>query len=223
MKYFIFFILITLFLNSALAQNKEAENYLNQYREIAISEMKRSGIPASITLAQAMLESSNGNSRLAKKGKNHFGIKCNNGWTGKRIRKTDDARRECFRKYKHSEESFRDHSDFLRNSARYSFLFSYSKDDYSKWAYGLKKAGYATNPKYPELLINLIEKYHLNQYDNGSKSEVENDSKTNYYTVKKGDTFYSISKKFNIELDKLKEINNKKDNSISLGEVIKIQ
>ncbi len=222
MKYLFCTILYFLLCFQVFAQSNDAENYLNDYKEIAIREMQRSGVPASITLAQGMLESSNGKSRLATRGKNHFGIKCNNGWTGKRIRKTDDARRECFRKYKKSSDSFRDHSDFLRNSARYSDLFSLNKNDYKGWAYGLKKTGYATNPKYPELLIGLIERYQLSQFDNKTPSIVNSNSKNILYQVKKGDTLFSISKKLNVELEELKRLNNLKDNNIGIGDELKI-
>jgi hypothetical protein len=132
--------------------------------------MKEYGIPASITLAQGILESGSGNSRLARLANNHFGIKCHKGWTGKTFRMDDDAKNECFRKYKDPSESYRDHSLFLTQRGRYAFLFDYEVTDYKSWAKGLKKAGYATNPKYPQLLINLIERYDLAQYDTGRKS-----------------------------------------------------
>lgn len=133
--------------------------------------MKNYKIPASITLAQGILESGSGNSRLATKGNNHFGIKCHKGWKGKKIYEDDDAKHECFRKYKKAEDSYRDHSKFLTQRGRYSFLFDYKTTDYEKWAYGLKKAGYATNPKYPQLLIRIIEKYNLDKYDRKGRSK----------------------------------------------------
>ena len=135
-----------------------------------MKKMKEYKIPASITLAQGILESGSGNSRLAKQANNHFGIKCHKGWTGKTFTMDDDAKNECFRKYKHASDSYRDHSQFLTQRGRYSFLFEYDITDYEKWAKGLKKAGYATNPKYPDLLIRLIERYNLDQYDRGYKS-----------------------------------------------------
>ncbi len=141
------------------------KEYIHRYKGIAIKEMKLYKIPASITLAQAILESGSGEGRLARRANNHFGIKCHNGWTGKSIRMTDDVRHECFRKYKNPEASFKDHSKFLRKGERYAFLFKYPITDYKKWAYGLKRAGYATNPRYPQLLISLIERYKLYQYD----------------------------------------------------------
>jgi len=144
-----------------------ASEYINTYKDLAVKEMKRTGVPASITLAQGMLESDYGRSTLARSGNNHFGIKCHNGWTGPSIRKHDDRRNECFRKYKSTEESYRDHSDFLRTGSRYSFLFSLDPSDYKGWARGLKKAGYATDPKYADLLIRKIEEYSLYNFDRG--------------------------------------------------------
>jgi LysM repeat protein len=142
------------------------EDYILIYKEIAINEMKRSGIPASITLAQGMLESDNGNSSLAVEGNNHFGIKCHD-WTGKKMYKDDDRRNECFRKYKSAYESFRDHSDFLLTKQRYTSLFEYKPTDYKNWAKGLKKCGYATNPRYDDMLIKIIEENKLFYYDQG--------------------------------------------------------
>lgn len=148
----------------AVAQSHQ-EKYIQRYSEIAVSEMYRSGIPASITLAQGLLESGYGRSELALKSNNHFGIKCHNSWEGERVYHDDDAKGECFRKYDTPEDSYRDHSDFLRYRDRYKFLFDYKITDYKSWAYGLKKAGYATDPKYPVKLIDLIETYKLYQYD----------------------------------------------------------
>ncbi len=142
-----------------------AIDYIERYKDVAISEMKRTGIPASITMAQGMLESGYGRSRLAIEANNHFGIKCHNGWTGPTIRHHDDRRNECFRKYRTAEESFRDHSDFLKNTPRYQFLFELDPADYKGWARGLKKAGYATNPDYAGLLIRKIEEYELYELD----------------------------------------------------------
>lgn len=141
--------------------------YLNKYSSLAVSEMKRSGVPASITLAQGMLESNYGRSRLATQGNNHFGIKCHSDWKGQKIYHDDNRRGECFRSYSSVEESYRDHSDFLVNGSRYRDLFNLSKTDYKGWAHGLKKAGYATDPRYPELLIRKIEEYRLWAYDTG--------------------------------------------------------
>ena len=144
------------------------EEYIDTYKEVAIRKMKEYGIPASITLAQGILESGSGNSKLAEQANNHFGIKCHKDWTGKTFTMDDDEKNECFRKYKNAEDSYRDHSLFLTQRDRYAFLFDYDITDYESWAYGLKKAGYATNPKYPQLLINLIERYELYRFDGGT-------------------------------------------------------
>ena len=153
--------------------SKLQEDYITRYRDIAIREMQQYGIPASITLAQGLLESASGTSYLAVKANNHFGIKCHLDWNGKKVYRDDDRRNECFRAYKHAEESFRDHSHFLRNRSRYAFLFEEDLTDYKAWAKGLKKAGYATNRKYDDLLIELIERYQLHQYDDPSYRPVK--------------------------------------------------
>ena len=165
------FVLILLLSASSLVAQKRISTpeYIKKYKDIAVKKQKEYKIPASITLAQGILESGSGNSSLARKANNHFGIKCHKGWTGKTYTMDDDAKDECFRKYKKAEDSYRDHSKFLTQRGRYSFLFEYKTTDYKKWAYGLKKAGYATNPKYPQLLIKIIEKYNLNQYDSNQK------------------------------------------------------
>ncbi len=146
--------------------------YIDRYKDLAISEMKRTGIPASITLAQGMIESNYGNSTLAVKANNHFGIKCHNDWTGPTIRHHDDRRNECFRKYSRPEDSFYDHSDFLTSGSRYSFLFDIPVTDYKAWARGLKRAGYATNPDYANMLIRKIEESSLYIYDRGSYASI---------------------------------------------------
>ena len=151
--------------------------YIEQFATLAVEEMYRSGIPASITLAQGLLESGYGLSELAVKGNNHFGIKCHNNWTGGRMYYDDDKKGECFRKYRSPEESYRDHSDFLRYRDRYKFLFDYKITDYKSWANGLKKAGYATDPGYPKKLINLIETYELYEYDTKPASFAKSDRK----------------------------------------------
>jgi hypothetical protein len=149
------------------------ESYIRKYSDIAVDEMRRTGIPASITLAQGIIESDMGRSRLAREANNHFGIKCHNGWTGPTVRHHDDRKNECFRKYSNAEESYRDHSDFLVNGSRYDFLFELASDDYKGWAKGLKKAGYATNPDYANMLIRKIDEYDLHRYDSKNyKSEV---------------------------------------------------
>jgi LysM repeat protein len=142
--------------------------YVNKYSGLAVSEMRRTGIPASITLAQGMLESNYGRSTLATKGNNHFGIKCHSDWRGEKIYYDDNHRGECFRSYPTAEESFLDHSDFLTSGSRYKDLFKLSSTDYKGWAHGLKKAGYATDPKYATLLINKIDNYALHVYDTGT-------------------------------------------------------
>lgn len=148
------------------------EDYITRYSGIAVAEMYRSGVPASITLAQGLLESGSGRSRLATEGNNHFGIKCHSKWKGKTIRADDDEKNECFRAYGAAEDSFRDHSDFLRFNDRYKFLFDYPVTDYKSWAYGLKKAGYATDPSYAPKLIRYIEDYRLYEYDTKTVGEV---------------------------------------------------
>ncbi len=146
----------------------DALSYIERYKDLAISEMMRTGVPASITLAQGMIESDFGRSTLAREANNHFGIKCHNGWTGPSINYDDDRRNECFRKYRNAEESFKDHSDFLRYGSRYRSLFDLRTGDYKSWAHGLKKAGYATNPDYANLLIRKIEENNLAQLDDGN-------------------------------------------------------
>ena len=162
--------------SSVTAQTISIEEYVNTYKEIAMKEMIRTGVPASIKLAQGIVETENGNSKLVKKSNNHFGIKCKETWTGPTVSHDDDAPGECFRKYENAEESYVDHSNFLRTRKHYDFLFGLDPVDYKGWAYGLKKAGYATNPKYPEMLIKYIETYKLNDYSliaMGKKKEDE--------------------------------------------------
>ncbi|MDR1865641.1 MAG: glucosaminidase domain-containing protein [Bacteroidales bacterium] len=151
---------------AASAQKITAAKYIDTYRELAVSEMKRSGIPASITLAQGILESGSGNSDLAVRSNNHFGIKCHD-WDGEKAFHDDDLKKECFRSYGSAEESFLDHTDFLMSRSRYAFLFNYRPTDYKSWAKGLRKAGYATDPRYPQRLIELIERHKLHLYDSG--------------------------------------------------------
>lgn len=173
----IIFIFLLLQLSTSFANDTEA--YIKKYRKIAIKEMRKYGVPASITLAQGILESGSGKSRLAKKGKNHFGIKCTSDWYGRTIREDDDKKDECFRKYRKAKHSFRDHSQFIATKKRYQFLFDYDKQDYKSWANGLKKAGYATNPNYSNLLINLIEKYDLEKYDKkGARRMIRKEEKS---------------------------------------------
>lgn len=233
--------LFLLLFSMIVVKADDTKAYIKKYRKIAVKEMKQYGVPASITLAQGILESGSGKSRLAVKARNHFGIKCTSEWHGKTMRADDDQKNECFRKYRKAEHSFRDHSEFLANRARYKELFELDKRDYKAWASGLKKAGYATNPNYPQLLINLIEKYDLQEYDERSarkrirrEDKLEKQQKaapvpvkasdsTIVHVVQKGDTLYSISKKYNINLDELKKLNKKNGNEVYIGETLKIR
>lgn len=206
-------------------------NYIAQYKEIAKENMRKHGIPSSITLAQGVLESGAGTGLLAQKANNHFGIKCHTGWTGESVRHDDDAAQECFRKYMQPAESYRDHSLFLTSRSRYANLFKLDKGDYVAWANGLRAAGYATDVKYPDKLIGLIERYELYKIDeevigSGYKPIAKMSEKpldANSYRVSQGDTLYSISRKFNLSVAELMQINNLPDNAISIGQIIKIK
>ena len=167
----ILFTSVCFFIN-ADAQKITPEQYVEKYKDFAIREMKRMGVPAAITLAQGLLETENGNSDLVKKSNNHFGIKCKSSWTAAGVTHDDDAPGECFRSYKDANESYRDHSNYLRGSERYASLFTLKPTDYKSWAKGLRKAGYATNPKYPDILIKNIEQYNLQQYSLAAANEV---------------------------------------------------
>jgi flagellum-specific peptidoglycan hydrolase FlgJ len=200
--------------------------YIERYKNIATDKMMKYKIPASITLAQGILESGNGRSTLALKSNNHFGIKCHKGWEGEKVYHDDDRRHECFRKYNNPEGSFDDHSLFLTTRGRYSFLFDIKEDNYKAWAKGLKKAGYATDRKYPAKLIALVEEFHLHQYDKivlKSKDKSYKpgnyyEPKTDYIIVNKGDTLYSIAKNNNLKVEELKKYNNLRTNNISIGQ-----
>ncbi|MDG3584146.1 glucosaminidase domain-containing protein [Galbibacter pacificus] len=199
------------------------EDYIDVYSPIAMRQMQNYGIPASIILAQGILESGAGKGELVRKANNHFGIKCHAGWNGERAYHDDDAKGECFRKYKYPEYSYQDHSEFLTTRSRYNFLFSLDKDDYKGWAKGLRSAGYATDRRYPQKLISLIEKYQLYEYDAavlGVAPESIGRIADNTYVVSKGDTLYSISKRHNISVDDLKKKNGLKDNNIKIGQVL---
>jgi LysM repeat protein len=173
----------------SFAQSSEViRQYILKYKDIAMEEMKRTGIPAAITLAQGIHETSAGQSVLVLKSNNHFGIKCKAEWTGPSVSHDDDARGECFRKYSSPNDSYRDHSDFLTSRSHYSSLFKLDPTDFEAWAYGLKKAGYATNPKYPQILIKIIRDYNLQDYtliamgnkrDNSNETWVRNKEKGN--------------------------------------------
>jgi flagellum-specific peptidoglycan hydrolase FlgJ len=217
--------------------NKETLAYIREYAPIAVNEMHQYKIPASITLAQGILESGKGKSQLALKSKNHFGIKCHSNWTGERVYHDDDEKGECFRKYKFVATSYNDHSLFLTQRGRYAFLFDYNIKNYKKWAYGLRKAGYATDRKYPSKLLKIIEDYHLYEFDNikkstyikklkeanHRKSSKRSKIKRKRYEVEKGDTLYAISRKFSISVADLKALNNLTDNTLSLGQKLIVQ
>ncbi|RPE00091.1 LysM peptidoglycan-binding domain-containing protein [Aureibaculum marinum] len=210
--------------------NKTTLDYIDEYNDIAILEMISYKIPASITLAQGILESNSGRSRLSVRANNHFGIKCHSSWDGGRIYHDDDARQECFRKYEHPLTSYRDHSLFLFDRKRYANLFNLRKTDYKGWAKGLRKAGYATDPKYPSKLITLIETYELDKYDKFDESFLYNGkviaktkNKAKYIIVAKGDTLYSLAKDYDLTVDRLKWLNGLKNNDLSIGQKIYIE
>jgi len=204
------------------------EDYIAAFSTIAQEEMRLYGIPASITIAQGILESSSGKGRLSIEANNHFGIKCHD-WTGDRIYHDDDASQECFRKYIDAKYSYRDHSLFLTSRPRYSKLFNLKKNDYEAWAKELKAAGYATDKKYPDKLIGLIERYELYKLDEAvvgykyEKAMASNRSGNSTYTVVKGDTLYSISKKYNITVKELQDMNGLRDNALSIGQELLVK
>jgi flagellum-specific peptidoglycan hydrolase FlgJ len=205
------------------------EEYIEVFAEIAQFEMKAYGIPASITLAQGILESGAGRSDLCLRTNNHFGIKCHVGWEGDYDHHDDDEKGECFRKYNHPMYSFRDHSLFLTTRARYSFLFNLEHDDYEGWAKGLKQAGYATDKKYPAKLISFIERYGLDKYDKEvlrsgtlvKKTPKEYDYRV--HVVQKGDTLYSISRKYFVSVPELMKINNMKNSNLAVGQKLTVK
>ncbi|WP_044403093.1 glucosaminidase domain-containing protein [Lacinutrix sp. Hel_I_90] len=194
------------------------QEYIAIYSDIAQDEMRNYGVPASITLAQGILESGSGRGRLSVEANNHFGIKCHSGWTGAKIYHDDDASQECFRKYKNSKYSFRDHSLFLKERKRYAGLFSLQKGDYQAWASGLRAAGYATDRRYPEKLISLIERYQLYRFDDEVLGKVAN--LNDRHTIIAGDTLYSLSKKYNISIQTLQELNGLETNALFVGQVL---
>lgn len=203
--------------------------YIDTFSETAQLEMKAYGIPASITLAQGLLESGFGKGELAMKTNNHFGIKCHKGWQGDYDFHDDDEKGECFRKYNHPMFSFRDHSIFLTTRSRYAFLFDYRNTDYKKWAYGLRKAGYATDKRYPQKLIYLIEKYQLYTYDTeisktGYRKNIVVATETDaVHIVKKGDTLYSLSRKYYVSVDQLMQMNNLNSSNLSVGQKLMVR
>jgi flagellum-specific peptidoglycan hydrolase FlgJ len=220
--------------------NKYTLQYIKKYAPLAVLEMHKYNIPASVTLAQGILESGNGRSQLASKSNNHFGIKCHTGWKGAKVYHDDDEKGECFRKYKYVETSYKDHSEFLSGRRRYASLFKLRKSDYKGWAKGLKKAGYATDKKYPKKLIKIIEEYKLYEFDKFREKDLKKlkketkrsqaktitnskKSKQQNYKVKKGDTLYSIARKFKITVENLKDANNLSTNKISIGQQLTIK
>lgn len=218
----------------AQTRNKQYEDYIKKYRELAVDEMKKYHIPASITLAQGLLESGAGQSTLARKSNNHFGIKCGSDWNGKTVRHDDDARGECFRAYKHPKQSYEDHSKFLAGRPRYASLFKLKITDYKGWARGLKRAGYATNPRYADQLIDIIELYDLDKYDKkgGLKWMKENPNPHQpyianellYIIVWAGDSWKSISKEFDISQKKLRKYNDLyKGYALQVGDIIYLE
>jgi LysM repeat protein len=233
LKLFLILIISCLTLQ-AQTRNKQYEDYIKKYRELAVEEMKKYHIPASITLAQGLLESGAGQSTLARKSNNHFGIKCGSDWRGKTVSHDDDARGECFRAYKHPKDSYEDHSKFLAGRSRYASLFKLKITDYKGWARGLKKAGYATNPRYADQLIGIIELYELHKYDeknylkwikknpNPHQTYIANDLL--YIVVRAGDSWKSISKEFDISQKKLRKYNDLyKGYALQVGDILYLE
>ena len=266
----LFLIFTFLFSSVCPAISQEAPNeniikYIEQYAALAVKEMERTGVPASIKIAQGIHETNAGKSDLVLQSNNHFGIKCKSSWTGDKVYHNDDAEGECFRKYGDAKASYLDHSDYLKSQPRYAFLFDYDANDYAAWAWGLKKAGYATNPIYAQTLIKYIEAYHLNELNKFAENEEDQDLK-NYletirnrpldivensnksiepeekysstkpakeksekrirvkktHVVKKGESLYSLSKKYSTTVDVLKKVNHLKKEALQVGQKIKI-
>ena len=269
-KNILFFIFTFLFSIVCPAISQEAPNeniikYIEQYAALAVKEMGRTGVPASIKIAQGIHETNAGKSDLVLQSNNHFGIKCKSSWTGEKVYHNDDEEGECFRKYDNATASYLDHSDYLKSQPRYAFLFDYDANDYAAWAWGLKKAGYATNPIYAQTLIKYIEAYHLNELNKFAENEEDQDLK-NYletirnrpldvvensnksiepeekyistkpakeksekrikvkktHVVKKGESLYSLSKKYDTTVDVLKKVNHLKKEALQVGQKIKI-
>jgi len=219
--------------------NKYTLQYIKKYAPLAVLEMHKYNIPASVTLAQGILESGNGRSQLASKSNNHFGIKCHTGWKGAKVYHDDDEKGECIRQYKYVQSSYKDHAEFLSGRRRYASLFKLRKSDYKGWAKGLKKAGYATDKKYPKKLIKIIEEYSLYEFDKFREKDLKklkketnkkhtktaiNSKKSTqeFYKVKKGDTLYSIARKFNTTVAIIKKVNALTTNSLSIGQQLVI-
>lgn len=225
-------------------QNTAYQLYISQFKDLAIEQMQRYRIPASITLAQGLFESRAGQSRLATVGNNHFGIKCH-GWKGRSINVDDDAIGECFRAYDNAKQSYEDHSKFLRNNQRYAMLFQLSPTDYHGWAKGLKACGYATNPRYADNIINIIQLYHLDQYDRAKEYDhfmadrydakehsyaptgfhpITRCNKNYYIVARNGDTFRSLAKETGISRRKLAKYNERgKNDVLRAGDIIYLE
>lgn len=211
--------------------------YIDKYKDVAQKNMRNHGVPASIALAQAILESGAGTGDLSRQANNHFGIKCHKDWNGPSVKHDDDEAQECFRKYDNVYDSYQDYANFLRGRRWYDPLFKLEQNDYKGWAKGLKKAGYATDPGYPAKLIGLIERYQLQKYDAevlGTEyvpttpvvAETKPENKkpnVDQHQVVKGDTLYSISKRYNISIEELRKKNNITENSISIGQLLQIK
>lgn len=223
-------------------------SYIERYKGVAIAEMNQYGIPASIKLAQALLESGSGNSYLAREANNHFGIKCGGVWNGKSVTRPDDHEKDCFRVYDNPEQSFKDHSQFLLRK-RYEKLFTLDKDDYKGWAKGLKSAGYATNPRYAELLIDMIDRYELYKYDRAETyiekeqrevavdhvieekivqepviqpEEIKSPVAMRIHEVQPKDTLYGVSKRYNVSVEQIKQLNGLTGEELSVGQLLVI-
>jgi len=244
------------------APNENIIKYIEQYAALAVKEMERTGVPASIKIAQGIHETNAGKSDLVLQSNNHFGIKCKSSWTGDKVYHNDDAEGECFRKYGDAKASYLDHSDYLKSQPRYAFLFDYDANDYAAWAWGLKKAGYATNPIYAQTLIKYIEAYQLNELNKIAENEEDTDLE-NYFekirnkplqavasnnkliepddapkpvkeksgkrikvkkthVVKRGESLYSLSKKYGTTVEALKKVNHLKKEALQVGQKIKI-
>lgn len=235
---FVISAVIILFAAGVQAQKRNARyvEYINKYNDLAVEQMRLHKIPASITLSQGLLESGAGNSELARKSNNHFGIKCGGNWRGRTVRHDDDARNECFRAYSNPRDSYEDHSAFLTRGARYAFLFNLNITDYKGWARGLKKAGYATDPSYANRLITIIEDYALYKYDSkGAYSErklrkepwlmnphqvfIANDIA--YVIAREGDTFKTLDKELDISWRSLAKYNDlERDYTLAEGDIV---
>ena len=230
-KFLVFLVSVLIAINFK-GQELTRKEYIKKYAPLAVKQMQLHQIPASITIAQGILESGNGNSRLAVKANNHFGIKCH-GWEGKKIYADDDKKNECFRNYNNALESFRDHSLFLKKYDRYSFLFDFKINDYKSWAKGLKKAGYATNEKYPEKLIKIIEENFLYKYDSQydkdhfialKRSIYMHFNKIKYVLAENRETYGQIAQELNLKLVRLQKYNDSENTKyLEEGSIVFIQ